>query len=137
MTQPLLPPVQWPADELLIYSDAPGIIRSKNSMRLRPTGSWKAELWPVTVDADPPSSSLAETLPAAINYYAIQDVQLGVYTSDAGSEVSLLELGVNFQWGHAILVRSATMPGRGAGGFYRAGLVSLVPAQPVGRGRSL
>ncbi|MCB0190040.1 MAG: hypothetical protein KDE31_37470, partial [Caldilineaceae bacterium] len=86
-------------DELLIYSDALWDYQIQELYAAQANWIVERQSLAVTVDADPPSSSLAETLPAAINYYAIQDVQLGVYTSDAGSEVSLLELGVNFNGG--------------------------------------
>ncbi|MEZ4639720.1 MAG: LamG domain-containing protein [Caldilineaceae bacterium] len=75
-------------DEVLVYADALGItiqdltkprppIREEQARSLRGRGHL--------------TSSLAETLPQAVNYYANADIQLEVAAADIGSNITLLE----------------------------------------------
>jgi hypothetical protein len=86
-------------DEVLVYPDALWNYEIHDLYTAQANWIEEKERHAVKVDAEPPLSSLADTLPASINNFALADVQVGVNATDAGSEVILLELGVSFNGG--------------------------------------
>ncbi|MCE7984102.1 MAG: hypothetical protein DYG89_23250 [Caldilinea sp. CFX5] len=82
-------------DEVLVYPNALWGYQIKDLYDSQSNWIEEEDAHEVTVDALAPTSSLTATLPLATNYYANADVQLGVNTADATSEVTLLEVGVS------------------------------------------
>ena len=86
-------------DEIVIYANALWDYEIKDLYNAQANWFEAQDAHNVVVDAEPPVSSLAESLPLATNTLPNADIQLGVTATDASSEVTLLELGVSFNGG--------------------------------------